>query len=153
KDDVLTCDHDGILDEGERGSVEITLRNSGMGMLDKTTAQLSSALAGVSFDGDGAVQVGALKPLETTVVKVGARIHGSLAAQPLTVDVAVNDPTLADPRTLKAEIPTRYHTDEAAGTSAIDQVETRGTAWTAEGNDVDFGDEDHWRRAGDGANN
>src|SRR5262249_246616 len=33
KDDVLTCDHDGILDEGERGSVEITLRNSGMGNL------------------------------------------------------------------------------------------------------------------------
>lgn len=150
KDDVISCDHDGILDEGEVGTIEITVRNSGMGALAATTAQLTSKTQGVQFADGGVVKFDAMKPFESKDAKIKAFIKGAPAVTPIDVDVAVTDPTLLQSKVVHVTVPARYNADEAPDTSAIDHVDTNGTSWLATGEDQ-FGTSQKWKRVREGA--
>ncbi|MDB4934431.1 MAG: Chitinase [Labilithrix sp.] len=135
-DNTISCDHDGILDEGEVGTFTLTIRNSGPGLLEHATVKLSSAHPGVTFlDGD-TVNLEPLKPFGSTALKVRTQIAGGEPIKPVTVDVAVSDPTFADGRVAHAAVTARYQADEAPGTSSTDHVDTRGTAWAVAGEDT-----------------
>jgi hypothetical protein len=137
KDDVISCDHDGILDEGEVGTVEITVRNSGTGILAAATAKLTSQAPNVSFEAAGVVAFEVFKPFEQKTVKVKTFIDGApMGTAPVVIDVAVSDPLLVTNGTLVIALPTRHGLDELADSSATDDVETRGTAWVVTGADA-----------------
>jgi hypothetical protein len=134
-DNTISCDHDGILDDGEVGTIALTLRNSGPGTLSQATVKLSSAHAGVTFlDGD-TVKLDPLKPFASTSLKVRTTIHGGEPTKPVTIDVNVSDPSFAEGHVAHAAVVARYQADEAPGTSSTDHVDTRGTAWTVAGED------------------
>ena len=152
KDDILSCDHDDILDEDEVGTVEITVRNSGTGTLAAATAKLTSQSPNVSFDADGLVAFQAFKPFEQKTVKVKTFIQGAPAGTaPVVIDIAVSDPLLVAGGTLVVALPTRHGVDEVAGSSATDDVETRGTAWVVSGAD-ESGATTKWARITTDAN-
>ncbi len=134
-DDALSCDHDGILDDGEIGTIKVTVRNSGTGPLAAATVKLSSKSPGVTFpDGDTAI-FGVLKPFATSSITAHVQIHGATPIAPLTIDVDVTDPSFPAGRTGHAAIPTRYEADEAPNSATVDHVDTKGTAWTVSGDD------------------
>ncbi|MBS2015636.1 MAG: M36 family metallopeptidase [Deltaproteobacteria bacterium] len=130
-DDVITCDHDGILDPAEVGSLTMKVRNAGTGTLTAPVAKLSSAAGpGIKFLEGAEVKLQALKPFQTQEVKVQAQIANATPIDPITVDVVVSDPSFEGGRTQKVSVLTRYNTDEDSAAATIDRVETRGTTWT-----------------------
>ena len=151
KDDVITCDHDGIVDEGEVGTIEVTIRNSGAGTLEKTTATISSKSTALSFVDKGAVTFDAFKPFETKTAKVKAYLDGVADKEPLVIDIAVDDPTMVTGGALSIELPTRHGVDEVKDSATIDTVETKGTAWIVTGTDQ-TGTSKKWDRIQTGTN-
>jgi hypothetical protein len=146
-DDALSCDHDGILDDGEVGTIKVTVRNSGTGLLLDAKLKLSSKSPGVIFpDGDTAT-FPVLKPFATATVKAHVQIHGAKPIEPIAIDVEVTDPSFPAGRVGRTAIPTRYEADEAPNSATIDHVDTKGTAWTATGDEV-MGTALPWARTG-----
>lgn len=130
-DDVITCDHDGILDPAEVGSVVMKVRNAGTGTLGAPVAKLSSAATGVTFKDGAEVKIPApLKPFQVQELKVQTQINNAPAIDPITVDVVVSDPSFQDGRTQKVSVVTRFDTDEDSNAATIDRVEARGTTFT-----------------------
>jgi len=128
-DDIISCDHDGVLDEGEVGTLTFTVRNSGPGSLAEPTAKLSSVVPGVKFLEGDLVKLAPLKPFASTDVKIKTQITAAEAAKPLAIDVAVGDPSFGDGRTQRLEVTARYGADEAAESSTLDRFDTKGTSW------------------------
>jgi len=148
-DDVITCDHDGILDEGEVGSIEITVRNTGSGALTDTKAEVIAATEGVTMVDPLPSTVPPLKPFESTKLKLRAAVKGTRQAAPITLDVVLTDPLLPDARVIRVPIVTRYDADQAPQSSAIDHVDTTKTVWRVTGE----GSGEKWARStttGDG---
>ncbi|MBX3219332.1 MAG: M36 family metallopeptidase [Labilithrix sp.] len=148
-DDVISCDHDGILDEAEVGTIELTVRNSGSGPLTQPKAELLAKTEGVTIVDPVPSTLPALAPFESTKVKVRASIKGTKSAEPIELDVAVTDPSLPGGRVIHATVQTRYDADQARESSAIDHVDTTKTVWKVAGD----GAGEKWSRStttGDG---
>lgn len=137
KDDLISCDHDGVLDEGEVGSLTMAIRNAGPGALSEPTVKLSSKVSGVRFlDGD-TVKLPGLAPFGATTVKARVQIRGARPIEPIAIDVAIGDPSFAPAgRTTNLVVSTRYQADESAQSSAVDRVDTKRTSWTVFGEDT-----------------
>jgi hypothetical protein len=148
-DDVISCDHDGILDEAEVGTIEITVRNTGSGVLSAAKAELSATTPDARLIDAAPIDLPALKPFESTKAKLRARVTGTKQALPLEIDVSVTDPSLPEARVVRLAVPTRYDADQAPESSATDHVDTTKTAWKVTGT----GAGDKWARSsttGDG---
>ncbi len=128
-DDTISCDHDGLLDEGEVGSIEITVRNTGSGALSATKAEVVSATEGVTVIDPVTSTLPPLQPFESTKLKLKAAVRGTKQAAPIFLDVLVTDPLLPDGRVVRATVSTRYDADQAPQSSAIDHVDTTRTVW------------------------
>jgi large repetitive protein len=151
RDDVITCDRDDILDPGEVGSIEVTVRNAGSGSLEATSAQLSATAPGMSFDEGGAVTFPSLRPFETATVRIETQMAFGEPIVPFEVDVSVTDPTLAVPRTVRVSAPARFDTDETPDSSAKDTVDTTKTAWSVASVDR-YRMSREWSRTAEGSN-
>jgi hypothetical protein len=149
-DDLLSCDHDGILDEGEIGTLRITVRNAGTGALSAATATFSSKTPGVEFPNGSTVKLDPLQPFGVTALKIPTQIHGATPIVPIAIDVAVSDPSFPEGHVQQISVATRYEADEGPNTSAIDHVDTKRTAWVVGGNKLG-GPDAQWTRIPAGA--
>lgn len=150
-DDAITCDKDGILDTDEVGSVELTIRNAGAGTLEKTRAKLSTKAEGVAFADGGELVMPKLKPFEIGKAKLKVTARGARPIGDVEVEIAIDDPTLAVPRTIPVRVPTVRDADEADGASTKDEVQTKGTSWVVAGKDR-TGTSQKWSRVYVGKN-
>ncbi len=147
-DDVVSCDRDGLLDDAEIGTVEVTIRNTGAAILPAPRARLFTG-DGFTLAGGAEAKFDALRPFEIATAKIRTSVTSSHPDAPLLIGVAVSDPTLA-PREVMLEIPTRFHSDEVAEASAFDSVETTRTSWTVARRST-YGLSKEWSRTrGDG---
>ncbi|HSO36618.1 MAG TPA: M36 family metallopeptidase, partial [Labilithrix sp.] len=136
-DDVITCDHDGLLDDGEIGTFSFAVRNAGPGVLLAPTATLSSPLPGVGFPDGGTVKLEALKPFgKAASVKIHVQLQGVAARATLPLVVNVTDPSFAAGHVAQIELSARAHVDEAPDSSAIDLVDTKSTSWVVAADDT-----------------
>ena len=132
-DDVVSCDKDGILDPGEIGTVSVTVRNSGVGALTATTMTLGSPIPLVFPDGER-VSVGTLKPFERATIKLRVQVPDRAPpASAVTFEVQIDEPTLAQPRTIRVPLDVHVGADEAENADTTDRVDTTGTSWTTGG--------------------
>ncbi|MFO0675464.1 MAG: M36 family metallopeptidase [Polyangiaceae bacterium] len=148
-DDGNSCDKDGILDDGESGTVTIEVKNSGTGTLTGTTAKFSSASKGVVFENGGLVKLGTAAPFEKLTAKIGVSLKGAEPSELVDIDIAIDDPDLSVKRTIKGKLSVRTNTDEVAASSATDTVDPSNTTWTAKGKDGS-GMTLPWERTADG---
>ncbi len=128
-DDVISCDHDNILDAEEVGTIEVKVRNTGSGVLSGATATLKAKTEGVTITEGANATIQPLKPFETAVVKLKAQVRGPKAGEPIDLTIEVADPSLPEGKVLNVAVPTRFNADEAEASSALDGVETVKTAW------------------------
>lgn len=141
-DDVITCDRDNILDEGEVGTIELKLRNSGSGTVTETVAKALSKTAGVTFESTD-TKLPTLKPFESTTLKIKTHITGLKPVDAIELEVALDDATFAPGHKVTVKIPTYFHADEAPDSSASDPSDTTKTAWKVDGEDT-FGTSVPW---------
>ncbi len=148
-DDVLSCDHDGVLDAEETGAVEVTIRNSGATTLDKITAKVTTKTPGLELADGGALTFPALKPFAVGKARVNVVARGSRPIDKVAFDVALTEPSLATPRTIQATITGVRDADEAEASATTDDVQTTNTSWVVTGKDK-TGTSVKWRRVKEG---
>ncbi|MDB4944758.1 MAG: Chitinase [Labilithrix sp.] len=144
-DDVVTCDHDGVLDEGELGTLTITVQNRGAGALSATTAKLSSSSPLVSFPGGNEVSFAPFAPFETRTVTAKIMIDGVKDLTPAPVDITLDDPSFVRIASTLVQLAAPHGRDEVAASSKKDDVEPEKSAWTVASRDV-TGTSVKWQR-------
>ncbi len=132
-DDRISCDHDGILDEGEVGSITLEVRNSGSGTLQNPRFEVRARSAGLRIVDPEPSTLPPLKPFEAATVKVKVGITGVKPAEVVELEVGVTDPALPESRVITVPLRTRFDADQAADSSAIDHVDTTKTVWKVAG--------------------
>ncbi len=150
-DDSVTCDRDGFLDDGETGTIKVTVRNGGIGTLSAATARFTSPVPGISFGNAGSVAIGVLKPFETKTVTNTVHLRGGSVVQNANVIVTVSDPSIEASHSLEVAIASRNNVDEVPAASASDSVDTKETAWQV-ARDRRLPSTAGWARTGDEKN-
>ncbi|MBI3181921.1 MAG: myxosortase-dependent M36 family metallopeptidase [Myxococcales bacterium] len=123
------CDKDGVLDSGETGSLSLTVKNTGTAALTATTATASTATLGATLS-SGSLAFPTIPPLGSAKASVEVSLTGATAISSLALQLSATDPGLAIPGPVGATAAFRVHSDEVLASSATDDVEPSGTAWT-----------------------
>jgi len=145
--EATSCDSDGVLDNGESGTLKIKLRNVGTDTVGETTGTLSSKNGKYTFASGGKFKIPAFKPFETVEATIDVTLNNAEPASQQDIDIAFESSGLAVPRTITATLPLFVDYDSVAETSATDDVEAPESTWTRNG-----GATTSWRLVREGIN-
>jgi hypothetical protein len=132
-DDTATnCLPDGELDEGETGTMTVTLQNDGGSSLSATTGATAASNPAVSFPSGTSLSFTPSVPFGTAVATVPIALSGAAGAGDAGIQVIFDDPGLIVAGPIGGNAAIRVNTDEIPGASASDDVEAIGSAWSPE---------------------
>jgi hypothetical protein len=126
------CDGDSHLDDGESGTLSVTVTNVGGGTLANTTAQVSTTNPFVVIANGGVITFPSMAPFETKIGTVDVSMNGGVGIQDFRVDIAVSDPSVVLPEPT-ASFVLHGNADEVLASSSSDDVEADQTTWTSAG--------------------
>ncbi len=129
-DSPAFCDGDNILDNGETGTMTVTLRNVGTIPLSATTGGVSSSNAHVSFPNGAGLTIASTVPQQTITLTLPVRLTAASGVETADIAVSVDDPQLATVRPYVGHVLFRVNADQKANQSATDDVESTHTVWT-----------------------
>jgi hypothetical protein len=137
-DDVLSCDNDGALDNGEVGTLRVTLINQGANNVNQGTITFSSTNPHVTFP-NGAVTnfTPSLGPKQTGVATITVAVNGAVGIEVADIHIAVDVPQLALGSNFNLSTTQRVNYDDVAGAFATDTFESSASAWTFSGDPVE----------------
>ncbi len=145
-DDVApACNADGVLDNGETGTLQITFRNVGNAALAPTTATVSSPTAGITFPGGATVTLPAVGQFQTVTASVPIAMTG-LPAAATVYDVTVTVPDLGGGAPAPATFSILGNYDVVANAAFTDTVEASATAWQVTNTPTSLGATEIWQR-------
>jgi hypothetical protein len=127
-DDVHSCDSDGYLDNGEIGTLTVTLKNAGTTSLSATSATLSSTNPSVVFLGSPSLTFPASPPFGTTTTSCQVSSSGAAGIQIQDIHIAFNDPGLAIAGPRNHDVSTLGNADDIPTTT--ETVESQTPTWT-----------------------
>lgn len=139
------CDADGALDDGETGTLQFSVRNSGATALSATTATIGSSNALVTFPGGTALVFPPSIPGQTVTVSVPVQLAGAAGIATTDITLSVTDPGLVVAPVISS-VTFRLNADEKANQSAADDVEALQTAWTTGSSTTNPGASLLWQR-------
>ncbi len=132
-DSAIGCDQDEVLDVGETGLLQVTVRNTGAGALASfnATVSASNATATLSFPSGNTMSFPALQPQATATRSVLVEMTAVTGAEPRAgLTLTFDEPSLpAQAATVTYD--GRVHYDEMLGASASDSFESSMSAWTS----------------------
>lgn len=128
-DEANYCDRDGVLDQGESGFLNVTIRNTGIDALTATTGMITSTTPGVVVF-PPSLTFTSSQPWGLATAQTRVLLTGIAAPTVANFTITFNDPALTPAGNRTATFSARLHTDEVAASSATDDVETRIAAWT-----------------------
>ncbi len=126
-DTEVSCDDDGLLDNGEVGHLTVTVRNAGVGALANVTGTLTSETAGVTFPDGATLSFGHLEPFGQATATVNVALSGMQTAHELRFAITLDDDALPEP--FVATVGFRGNANEVAQASAVDDVESENSLW------------------------
>ncbi|MDY7227454.1 myxosortase-dependent M36 family metallopeptidase [Hyalangium rubrum] len=126
---TASCDDDGVLDTGETARVRVTLRNSGIGALSRTSMTLSSNDPDVSFPSGATVALPASEPLQLVSVELPVKLSGAATQRNISLTVAYRDEEQVVPGDQTHTVVVRVNTDEIPASSTLETVEAAGHPW------------------------
>jgi MYXO-CTERM domain-containing protein len=147
-DSVRSCDNDGVLDSGESGKLTIRIKNGGWLSLTHT-GLFAQTTPDVVLENGGQVSVQSIDPYGVATVAIGARMKDGVTMKSVVqIGVTVSDFESYVP-SISNSVPALINADEAPGTSATDDVESKNPLWT-----LIHGTTTHntWARVGDASN-
>ncbi|WP_426752009.1 myxosortase-dependent M36 family metallopeptidase [Myxococcus sp. Y35] len=129
-----TCDNDGILDNGETGRIEVTVRNVGATAATAASVTLTSAFAGVEFGNGGEADFPAIPVFSEATVSIPVTLNGATNQQEVAIDIAARDDGQAVPGDLTDSLVLTTHYDERQNSSHIEDVQAtpENLPWTTE---------------------
>jgi len=145
-DDDRYCNRDGVLDNGERGNLAVTLKNQGFGTLKSVKVTVTSANPHLTFPYGNVLTFGHLGGRDTRTQQLKVRLQGAGTAEAvaLTLRIEAAGSPLPGGYTVGETHLVNY--DEKPGTSTVDDVEARGTPWVVSGDAKELPNVDSWQR-------
>ncbi|ADO72841.1 myxosortase-dependent M36 family metallopeptidase [Stigmatella aurantiaca] len=133
-DSVSGCDTDGVLDVGETGLLQVTVKNTGAAALSSFTGSVaaSGASAVLAFPAGNTLSFTSLQPSATVTrsiqVTLTSTVPGTTPRAGLTI--TFDEPSIpAEAKTAKYN--GRVHYDERLGQSSTEAFETEVTQWVS----------------------
>jgi hypothetical protein len=152
-DSGTSCDHDGILDPNETGTLTVTVKNSGWLKLSKTQVTATSSDANLTFTaqaGEGGSDMLTLDPYESKTVKLTATAKMGIAKKSVPVTITLSDADAVKPSVdVKVDVPVNF--DDIKASSKTDDVESALPPVWELTHDPKL-TEDSWSRSGDAMN-
>lgn len=130
--EILTCDLDAILDDGETVTLMVTLKNTGTSTLSATTATLSSPTAELTFPSGNVINFPPMDPYGTSDGFIQIALNGVSGTTAVDINMSINDPGLVVPAPILATHSMRVNYDNLPASSATDDVESDITASTSD---------------------
>ncbi|HEY3353630.1 MAG TPA: M36 family metallopeptidase [Polyangia bacterium] len=137
-DDALqSCDGNGRLDAGERGTLTVQVVNASVIPTAGATLTVSSSTPGLTFPAGATANVGPLAAFASAQASLEVALdRGQAAMQLLQLEVTVAAADACKP-TLTRAAAFRANYEEQPATSATDTVESADTTWTVAGEAAD----------------
>ncbi|MBL0692030.1 myxosortase-dependent M36 family metallopeptidase [Comamonas sp. JC664] len=135
-DDIegTTCDRDGVLDNGETGRIEITVRNVGATTANSASATLFSTTPGIQLGNGGGGTFPPIPVFSEAKISVPVSIHGAAPFSEANFSVAVRDDGQAIPGDIINALTLVTNFDEAEQVTNIEDVEVTPSKlpWTTD---------------------
>lgn len=129
-DDGVSCDHDGVLDVGETGTLTVVLKNIGGAPLTHTTAHVTSADGSATITG-ATVAVPETDPYgPTQTVQLPVTLSGVTGIAALNLAVTVSDPDITSYGVSQLPVSVEGNYDLSPASSKVDTVESPNVVWT-----------------------
>jgi Bacterial Ig-like domain (group 3) len=144
-DDVNSCDHNGSLDNGETGTMTITLKNGGAASLSGISATVTSTNPAVSFPDGNVVAFAPAAAHSSTTSSLHVALNGAAGIQQLDFKIAYSDPSLGLPAPSTALASFRGNVDILPNGSSNDNFEANDGTWTVGGTPENLPDILNWR--------
>jgi Fungalysin metallopeptidase (M36)/PA domain len=137
-DEDKSCDRDGFVDAGERGTIVVPVMNGGPVQARDTIVTVTTSTPGVSFKHGNTVRIHRIAPFSSVNAEIEIEVDRSFAGiGQLALNVtATNDEGCETTVTRTANF--WINVDDVPGSTNEDDVESPSTAWTATG--VNAGD-------------
>jgi large repetitive protein len=145
-DNTVSCDHDGVLDNAETGTLKITLVNQGPNNVNKGTLTFTSDNPHVTFPNGNKINVPPMNKGAAGSASIAVALAGAVGIENVTFSVAINAPELALSTPYSVTTSYRVNYDEAANASATETFEESTPAWTIVGDPTIVPNVYSWQR-------
>ena len=149
-DDLVSCDSDGYLDNNEKGTLSVTLKNTGSQTLANTVATVTSSNPGVNFPAGNVITFATSDPLDTVTGTIAVEGLGLSGVQASDYTITFSDPGTSNGLSGTAHHYAKLNVDEVAAGSKNEDFESKAPVWT-KGFDAAFGNYAPWTLTNDGA--
>jgi hypothetical protein len=134
KDDVKSCDADGVLDNGETGTLTLTLKNQGLDNLNHLTVTVTSTNPHVTFPQGKAIDFRPVPKGGTRSGSIRVSLDGAAALESADFQISVASRELGVPGPANFVSTHRLNYDDRAAVSATETMESANPAgWTVSG--------------------
>ena len=132
-DDGTSCDNDGILDNGETGSLRFTLKNQGPNNVNQVKVTFSSSNPHLTFPKGNIASFPPLQKNGESKGSIAVALNGAMGTESSDISVSVTAPELGASSALNLVSSQRLNYDELATSTDTDTVEPSATDWTVGG--------------------
>ncbi|MEO8036727.1 MAG: hypothetical protein ABI837_19990, partial [Acidobacteriota bacterium] len=132
-DDSVSCDADGVLDNGETGRLRITLKNQGPNTVNHVTLVVTSNNPHVTFPRGNTL---AFPPVQKNDVTTGAilvALNGASGIETADFHIEIQSPELGLPTPLTVISTHRLNYDEVTGSAVVESAESAHHSWSIAG--------------------
>ena len=145
-DNVSSCDRDGVLDNGETGTLTITLKNQGPNNVNQATAAITSSNPHVTFPFGNTVVFPPLQKLNVSTGSVVVALNGAAGMETTDFSLSVSAPELGLSDGLNTVLTHRINYDDTAAISTTETVESANPGWSIEGGATTMPNVLSWQR-------
>lgn len=131
-DDVASCDTDGVLDNGETGTLNVTLMNQGPNNVNHVTLTVTSTNPNVTFPDGNVLSFPPVQKNDASSRGLRVALNGASGLQVASFQIAVDSPELGV-GSFNISADHRVNYDEVLASSATETIEGAGQGWTASG--------------------
>jgi hypothetical protein len=145
-DDAASCDHDGVLDNGESGTLFLTFANQGPNNLNQIELTVTSTNPHVTFPFGTTVKFPPLQKAGTSTGSIRVALSDAGGVEAADFQIAIVAPELELPSGLSVNATHRVNYDTVAGSSATETVESTDNVWTIAGDAPELPNVTSWKR-------
>ncbi len=132
-DDVLSCDRDGVLDNGEAGRLTVTLANQGPNNVNQVAMTVTSSNPNVSFPNGNTVSFPPLQKYGTSTGSIVVALNGAVGVTSSDFSIAIVAPEMGQPSPITVVASHRMNYDEKQAASTTEAAGSANHGWTIAG--------------------
>jgi len=132
-DDVASCDRDGVLDNGELGSLKVTLANQGPNNVNQVAMTVTSSNPHVSFPSGNTVSFPPLQKYGSSTGSIVVALNGAVGVEASDFQISIVAPEMGQPSPVSVLSSHRLNYDERQAASTIESADVANNGWTVAG--------------------